>query len=159
MNGIIAHFIEGFNEKKCSLLHIAIILGGVKNVLQFTHFHQFCFNFIGKDEVFHGLLSIIIGRQFIVKPRGEHFVIHPLVVRHQWPGFCNTPTGGLEVRLKRGLCQATQVSCLQELTQAVACPCRSLTPFLSQLLPLSLALPSHLYFIHLYIDKDKILQI
>ena len=31
-------------------------------------------------------------------------------------GFCNTPTGGLKVRLKRGLCQATQVSCLQELT-------------------------------------------
>ena len=77
------------------------------------------------------------------------------MVRHQWPGFCNTPTGGLEVRLKRGLCQATQVSCLQELTQAVACSCRSLTPFLSQLLPPSLSLPSYLYFIHMYIDKIR----
>ena len=31
--------------------HCPIILGDVK-ILQFTHFHQFCFNFIGKDEVF-----------------------------------------------------------------------------------------------------------
>ena len=39
MNEIIAHFIDVFDEKKCSLLHFPIILGGVKNV-QFTHFHQ-----------------------------------------------------------------------------------------------------------------------
>ena len=31
-----------------------------KNVHQFTHFHQFGVNFIGKDEVFHGLLYQII---------------------------------------------------------------------------------------------------
>ena len=33
---------------------------GRKKILQFTHFHQFCFNFIGKDEVFHGLLFFYI---------------------------------------------------------------------------------------------------
>ena len=31
-----------------------------KNVHQFIHFHKFCLNFIGKDEVFHGLLYLII---------------------------------------------------------------------------------------------------
>ena len=31
-----------------------------KKNLQFTHFHQFCFNFIGKDEVFHGLVYTIM---------------------------------------------------------------------------------------------------
>ena len=39
-----------------SLPHFPIILGDVKNIPQFTHFHQFCFNFIWKDEVVHGLL-------------------------------------------------------------------------------------------------------
>ena len=33
-----------------------IILGDVKNIPQFTHFHQLCLNFIWKGEVFHGLL-------------------------------------------------------------------------------------------------------
>ena len=31
---------------------------GLTNVFQFTHFHQFCFNFFGKDEVFRGLLFV-----------------------------------------------------------------------------------------------------
>ena len=51
MNEIIALFIS-----EMELATLSMILGDVKNVVQFTHFHQFCFNFIGKDEVFHGLL-------------------------------------------------------------------------------------------------------
>ena len=58
MNEIIAHLIDVFDEKRCSLLHFPIILGDFENVLQFTHFYQFCSNFIGKDEVFHGLLYL-----------------------------------------------------------------------------------------------------
>ena len=33
-----------------------------KNVHQFLHFYQFCLIFIGKDEVFHGLLYKITRR-------------------------------------------------------------------------------------------------
>ena len=60
MTEIIAHFFDVFDEKKCSLLHFPIILVDLKNVLQFTHFHQFCFKINGKDEVFHGLLCHIV---------------------------------------------------------------------------------------------------
>ena len=38
------------------MLYFCINLGDIKNVHKFTHFRQFCLNFIGKDEVFHGLL-------------------------------------------------------------------------------------------------------
>ena len=53
--------VEAFKEtdvskKKYSLLWFHIILRHVKNVYQFTHSHQFGLNFIGKKEVFHGLL-------------------------------------------------------------------------------------------------------
>ena len=58
----------------------------------------------------------IIGRQFIVKPPGEDFVIHPLVVRRQWSDFV-IHNWWSKSQVKKGLkCQATQVSCLQELT-------------------------------------------
>ena len=48
-----------FQWKNYRLLHFRIILGHIKNLHQFIHFHQmhqFCLNFIGKDEDFHGLL-------------------------------------------------------------------------------------------------------
>ena len=34
-------FLDVFDEKEYSLLHFPIILGDVKNVLQFTHFYNF----------------------------------------------------------------------------------------------------------------------
>ena len=35
-------------------------MGSKKIVRQSTHFHLFCLNFNGKDEVFHGLLCHIV---------------------------------------------------------------------------------------------------
>ena len=46
-----------FNEKTYSLLHFPIILGdGDKCSLIYSLSSLFCYNFIGKDEVFQGLL-------------------------------------------------------------------------------------------------------
>ena len=59
MTEIIAHFnnvlvnVLDENKKLAALSHN---FRGRKKILQFNHFHQFCFNFIGKDEVFHDLL-------------------------------------------------------------------------------------------------------
>ena len=62
---VITHFIDIFDEKKSSLLNFPIILGYVKNVVQFTHFQKFCFNFIGKTN---GLLFII--RHVVIRDSG-----------------------------------------------------------------------------------------
>ena len=65
-----------------------------KNVHQFTHFHQFSLNFIGKDKVFHGLLSLNI---LVLQPYwGPNFgfEFHTAIAKVKLPSI--TPLGWVE---------------------------------------------------------------